>query len=62
MIDFRSLRDIRKESPQEFWLAVVTAIFVVVAGVEQGIVLADDHVPASYRAPQLSSPQRCHAL
>ena len=40
MIDLRSLRDIRKESPGEFWLAVVTAVFVVVAGVEQGIVLA----------------------
>ena len=40
MIDLRSLRAIRKESLGEFWLAVVTAVFVVVAGVEQGIVLA----------------------
>jgi len=40
MINLRSLRDIREESPGEFWLAVVTAVFVVVAGVEQGIVLA----------------------
>ncbi len=40
MIKLRSLLQIRKESPQEFALAVVTAAFVVLAGVEQGIVLA----------------------
>jgi sulfate permease, SulP family len=40
MIKLRSLRDIRKESPAEFWLALTTAIFVVAVGVEQGIVLA----------------------
>jgi SulP family sulfate permease len=40
MIKLRSLQEIRKESPAEFALALTTAIFVVVAGVEQGIVLA----------------------
>jgi high affinity sulfate transporter 1 len=40
MIKLRSLWDIRKESPQEFALAIVTAMFVVTVGVEQGIVLA----------------------
>jgi len=40
MIKLRSLLQIRKESPQEFALAIVTAAFVVLAGVEQGIVLA----------------------
>jgi MFS superfamily sulfate permease-like transporter len=40
MIKLSSLREIRKESPAEFALALTTAIFVVVAGVEQGIVLA----------------------
>jgi sulfate permease, SulP family len=40
MIKLRSLWDIRKESPAEFALAVVTALFVVAVGVEQGIVLA----------------------
>jgi sulfate permease, SulP family len=40
MIKLRTLRDIRKESPGEFWLALITAVFVVLAGVEQGIVLA----------------------
>ena len=40
MINLRSLRDIRKESPAEFALASLTAVFVVAVGVEQGIVLA----------------------
>ncbi|WP_423862729.1 SulP family inorganic anion transporter [Bradyrhizobium sp.] len=40
MIDVRALRDIRRESPGEFYLAVVTAAAVVVIGVEQGILLA----------------------
>jgi sulfate permease, SulP family len=40
MIDLRSLRDIRKESPAEFALATFTALVVVAIGVEQGIVLA----------------------
>jgi sulfate permease, SulP family len=40
MIDLRSLREIRKESPGEFALATFTAVFVVAVGVEQGIVLA----------------------
>jgi len=40
MIDLRSLREIRKESPGEFALATITALFVVAVGVEQGIVLA----------------------
>jgi SulP family sulfate permease len=40
LIDLKGLRDIRAESPQEFWLAVMTAAVVVLVGVEQGIVLA----------------------
>jgi MFS superfamily sulfate permease-like transporter len=40
MINLRSLREIRKESPAEFALASVTALFVIAVGVEQGIVLA----------------------
>ncbi len=40
MIKLRSLADIRHESPGEFALAVTTASVVVVAGVEQGILLA----------------------
>jgi sulfate permease, SulP family len=40
MIDVFSLRDIRRESPGEFYLAVTTAAAVVAIGVEQGILLA----------------------
>jgi sulfate permease, SulP family len=40
LIDLRSLRAIRRESPAEFMLAVTTAVVVVFVGVEQGILLA----------------------
>jgi MFS superfamily sulfate permease-like transporter len=40
MTDVRGLRDIRRESPGEFYLAVITAAAVVAVGVEQGILLA----------------------
>jgi SulP family sulfate permease len=40
LIDVQGLRDIRRESPDEFALAMFTAAVVVLVGVEQGIVLA----------------------
>ena len=40
LIDLRGLRDIQRESPGEFYLAVMTAAVVVFVGVEQGIVSA----------------------
>jgi sulfate permease, SulP family len=40
MIDVARLRDIRRESPGEFYLAIVTSGAVVAIGVEQGILLA----------------------
>ncbi|WP_158944654.1 SulP family inorganic anion transporter [Granulicella sp. S190] len=40
LIKLRSLRDILRESPAEFALAVTTTLVVITAGVEQGIVLA----------------------
>jgi len=40
LIDVRGLRDIRRESPGEYALALTTAVVVVLVGVEQGIVLA----------------------
>jgi len=54
MIDVKGLRDIRRESPGEFDLAVVTATAVVAIGVEEGILLAIAlslfrHVRHSYR-------------
>ena len=54
LVDVRGLRDIRRESPGEFGLALITAAVVVVIGVEQGILLAIvlsllRHVRHSYR-------------
>jgi sulfate permease, SulP family len=54
MIDARTLRDIRRESPGEYYLASATALTVVALGVEQGILLAIAlslfrHVNHSYR-------------
>lgn len=40
LIDLRGLRNIRRESPGEYALAVGTAATVVLVGVEQGILLA----------------------
>jgi sulfate permease, SulP family len=40
LIDIRGLAEIRRESPGEFTLAVVTAAAVALVGVEQGILLA----------------------
>ena len=40
LIDLRGLRDIRRESPGEYALALFTAAIVVLVGVEQGILLA----------------------
>jgi len=40
MVDVTGLLDIRRESPGEFHLAIVTAAAVVAIGVEQGILLA----------------------
>ena len=54
MVDLQALRDIRRESPGEFNLAVLTAVAVVTIGVEQGILMAIAlsllrHVRHSYR-------------
>jgi sulfate permease, SulP family len=54
LVDLRGLRDIGRESPGEFQLALATAAVVVVIGVEHGILLAMvlsllRHVHHSYR-------------
>jgi high affinity sulfate transporter 1 len=54
MIDVKGLYGIRRESPGEFYLALITAATVVAVGVEQGILLAMAlslfrHVRHSYR-------------
>jgi len=40
LIDVSGLRDMRRESPGEFTLAIVTAAAVALVGIEQGILLA----------------------
>jgi MFS superfamily sulfate permease-like transporter len=40
LVDLRGLRDIQRESPGEFALALLTAAIVVLVGVEQAIILA----------------------
>ena len=54
LVDLQGFRDIQRESPGEFRLALATATVVVVVGVEQGILLAMAlsllrHVRHSYR-------------
>ncbi|WP_321908610.1 MULTISPECIES: SulP family inorganic anion transporter [unclassified Paraburkholderia] len=54
LVNIRQLIDIRRESPGEFRLAVITALGVVVIGVENGILIAIGlsllrHVRHSYR-------------
>ncbi len=56
LVDFRGLAEVRRSEPREFALAIVTALTVVVLGVEQGILLAVvlsllQHVRHSYRPP-----------
>ena len=64
MIDIARLRNIRRESPGEYYLAVATAAAVVVLGVEQGILLAIAlslfrHVRHSYRPHTMMLAGEC---
>lgn len=54
LIDIKGMKKIWVQSPNEFWVALITAIAVVTVNVEQGILLAMvlsliDHVRRSYR-------------
>ena len=54
LVDLKSLRGIRAESPGEFNLAIITAVVVALVGLQQGILLAVvlsllRHVRHSYR-------------
>ena len=40
LVDIDGMRRVHQERPSEFWVALVTALMVVVVGVEQGIILA----------------------
>ena len=65
LVDVRGLRDIRRETPSEFHLALATALVVVAVGVEQGIVLAMGlalvrHVRHAYQAHTAVLVQDAH--
>ena len=54
LVDVKSMRWIYAERRSEFWVALITALTVVLVGVEQGIILAIvlsllDHVRRGYR-------------
>jgi sulfate permease, SulP family len=54
LIDVTNMRKIYAERRSEFWVALITAVIVVLVGVEQGIILAIvlsllDHVRRGYR-------------
>jgi len=58
LIDIRGMSTVFKSRPVEFWVALITAIVVIVVGVEQGILLAMAlsliiHVRHSYRPTDL---------
>jgi sulfate permease, SulP family len=40
LVDIKGMRQVRRERPAEFWVALLTAATVVFVGVEQGIILA----------------------
>ncbi len=54
LVDYRGLTEILRATPNEFSVAILTALTVVIVGVEQGIILAVvlsllQHVKRSYR-------------
>jgi SulP family sulfate permease len=54
LIDLDGMRRIYRERRSEFWVALITALMVVLVGVEQGIILAIvlsliDHTRRGYR-------------
>src|SRR5262249_1282750 len=64
LVDFRGLAEIRRSKPREFAIALVTAVTVVLLGVEQGIIVAVvlsllQHVRRSYRPHTAVDRARC---
>ncbi len=66
LVKVRPLAEIYRRSPGEFWVAIITALTVVVVGVREGILLALvlsllQHVKRGYRPPTgliVPDPQR----
>lgn len=55
LVDIQGMHKVWRQRPPEFWVALVTAIVVVLLGVQQGIVIAMvlsliEHVRRSYRS------------
>lgn len=55
LVDIRGMHKVWSQRPNEFWVALITAVVVVLVGVEQGIVIAMflsliEHVRHSYRS------------
>ncbi|MBF0570704.1 MAG: SulP family inorganic anion transporter [Candidatus Omnitrophica bacterium] len=55
LVDIQGMRKVWRQRQPEFWVALVTAVVVVLVGVEQGIVIAMvlslmEHVRRSYRS------------
>ncbi len=55
LVDIQGMHKVWRQRPPEFWVALVTAVVVVLVGVEQGIVTAMvlslmEHVRRSYRS------------
>ena len=72
LVDIKGMKGVLKARPLEFWVALITAVTVVVVGVEQGILLAIAlslvvHVRHSYRPNNLlisfeNGERRTHPL
>jgi sulfate permease, SulP family len=66
LVKVRPLAEIYRRSPEEFWVAIITAVTVVAVGVREGILLALilsllQHVKRGYRPPTgviMPDPQR----
>jgi high affinity sulfate transporter 1 len=58
LIDYKGMRSVYRMRRSEFWVALITALLVVIVGVEQGILLAIvlsliDHTRRGYRPKNL---------
>ncbi|WP_152223567.1 SulP family inorganic anion transporter [Pseudomonas sp. SCB32] len=68
LTDFKSLKKIHKERPDEFWVALITLITVVLVGVKEGVILAMllsiiDHLRRGYHPKNaLLAPSRAGRL
>ncbi len=60
MIKLKTILAMRRESPGEFALALITAVVVVAVGSRAGDLVGDDSLPIADRPAQLSPADRRH--